>query len=70
MGKGSCRSVRGFSLIKGLERLRGALEVQRHDMAAGLSVRRTQFDAFKKAVGSFAKTALIEDLVPMVHPGR
>jgi single-stranded-DNA-specific exonuclease len=70
LGKGSCRSVRGFSLVKALHACEAHLDKYGgHDMAAGLSVRRSEFEAFKEAFGDIAKTSLrLENLVPTVMP--
>jgi single-stranded-DNA-specific exonuclease len=70
MGKGSCRSVPGFSLVKALRACDRHLEkCGGHDMAAGLSVRKEQFEEFSLAFRAYAKTQLkLEDLVPIVEP--
>lgn len=70
MGKGSCRSVPGFSLVKALRACDVHLEkCGGHDMAAGLSVRQAQFNEFSSAFRAYAKSQLkLEDLVPLVEP--
>lgn len=70
MGKGSCRSVTGFSLVKALRACETHLEkAGGHDMAAGLSVREDKFEDFRTAFTAYAKARLrLEDLVPLVEP--
>ena len=70
MGKGSCRSVPGFSLVQALRACADHLEKSGgHDMAAGLSVRRENFEKFRDAFAQYARERLrLEDLVPVVEP--
>jgi len=69
-GKGSCRSIPGFSLVKALRFCGEHLEKSGgHDMAAGLSIRRERFDAFKAAFAAYAKAHISrEALTALVIP--
>ncbi len=68
-GKGSGRSIAGFSLVEALESCCGLLEkFGGHEMAAGLSLRHDQFEAFRNAFQTFARERLTEtDLLPQVR---
>lgn len=68
MGKGSCRSVKGFSLVKALRECAEHLEkCGGHDMAAGLSIRREAFEAFRILFAACAEKYLrMGDLIPTV----
>jgi single-stranded-DNA-specific exonuclease len=70
MGKGSCRSVPGFSLVQALRACAEHLEKSGgHDMAAGLSVRKENFEQFRNAFERYARERLrLEDLVSIVEP--
>jgi len=49
LGKGSGRSIPGVSLVEALDACRDLIESGGgHDMAAGLTVRKENFDAFRK----------------------
>lgn len=69
MGKGSGRSIEGFSLVEALGRCEKWLEkFGGHEMAAGLTVREEYFpafaDAFRKATHELL---LVENLQPHLH---
>lgn len=66
VGRGSGRSVAGFDLHAALHRVGHLLEKYGgHTMAAGLTIRREQFDAFRVAFLEVAREFLRpEDLVP------
>ncbi|GAB4169549.1 MAG: single-stranded-DNA-specific exonuclease RecJ [Terrimicrobiaceae bacterium] len=50
MGRGSCRSIEGFSLVDALARCSDLLEkFGGHELAAGLSVREDRFEDFRAA---------------------
>jgi single-stranded-DNA-specific exonuclease len=68
-GRGSGRSIDGFSLVRALTHCRGHLErFGGHEMAAGLTLKRDHFDGFQKAFLACAHDWLTEeDLVPRVH---
>ncbi len=69
MGKGSCRSVSGFSIVGALQRCAPLLEkFGGHEMAAGLSVKAGKVDELRETLNEFAATRLKdEDLVPQVR---
>lgn len=53
-GKGSCRSFGGFNLFEALSACSEYLEsFGGHALAAGLSIRRDQIDAFRQALGDY-----------------
>ena len=68
-GKGSGRSIEGFSLVKALAECGGLLEKSGgHEMAAGLTIRREHFVEFQKAFGECARAMLTdEQLLPRVR---
>lgn len=58
MGKGSGRSVEGFSLVEALTSCAGLLEKYGgHELAAGLSIRENQFEEFRGKFEKFARSA-------------
>jgi len=58
MGKGSGRSVEGFSLVEALTSCAGLLEkFGGHELAAGLSIREEQFEEFRGEFEKFAQSA-------------
>jgi single-stranded-DNA-specific exonuclease len=69
MGKGSCRSVSGFSIVGALQHCAPLLEkFGGHEMAAGLSVKAGKVDELRETLNEFAKTMLKdEDLLPQVR---
>lgn len=69
LGKGSGRSIPGISLVQALESCRGLIEAGGgHEMAAGVSVREENLDAFREAlIRSVIEQAEIDTLVPKLH---
>jgi len=69
LGKGSGRSIEGFSIIEALGRCQEHLEkFGGHEMAAGLTVKQENFDAFAGNFRSTAKELLSEEqLQPCLH---
>jgi single-stranded-DNA-specific exonuclease len=62
MGKGSCRSVEGFSMVGALRHCAALLErFGGHDMAAGLSVTAGHIDELRRALSEFAARTLKDD---------
>ncbi len=62
MGKGSCRSVAGFSIVGALQHCAPLLErFGGHEMAAGLSVKAGNIDPLRQKLNEFAAKALTED---------
>ena len=59
VGRGSCRSIEGYHLLKGLERCQQYLVTYGgHKMAAGLDINRNQYEDFRKAFNQAAKIEL------------
>lgn len=59
VGRGSCRSIEGYHLLKGLEQCRQhLLTYGGHEMAAGLEIRRNQYEAFRTAFNQAVKVEL------------
>lgn len=69
LGKGSGRSISGFSLVAALDRCAEHLEkFGGHEMAAGLAVHEKNFAAFAAAFRKVARELLSdEDLRPRLH---
>ena len=65
-GKGSCRSIAGFSIIEALQQCAPLLEqFGGHEMAAGLSVKAVNVPKLREALNKFAaKSIRPEDLQP------
>ena len=66
IGKGSGRSVKGLNLVDALVHCGDLLEKYGgHELAAGLSVRRGNIDAFREMINAYARENFShEDLVP------
>ncbi len=69
VGKGSCRSVSGFSVVDALRHCDALLErCGGHDMAAGLTVKAGNVEALRAALNDYAKDRLSdEDLAPRLR---
>jgi single-stranded-DNA-specific exonuclease len=69
MGRGSCRSVSGFSIVAALQHCAPLLEkFGGHEMAAGLSVKAGNVDELREMLNEFAaRTLKDEDLLPQVR---
>lgn len=62
-GKGSGRSVKGMNLVEALSYCRDLLvKFGGHELAAGLTVKRANLDAFRKKINEYAKQCLSEDI--------
>ncbi len=68
-GKGSCRSIRGFHLYRGLQSCADhLLAFGGHEMAAGLSVTVDQLPTFAAEFEAHARAVLsAEDLLPKIY---
>ncbi len=66
IGKGSGRSVKGLNLVNALVHCSDLLEkFGGHELAAGLSVRRENIDAFREKINAYARENFShEDLAP------
>jgi len=63
-GKGSGRSIEGFSLVAALNRCADLLEkFGGHEMAAGLTVRWERFDDFRKQFAQITREMISDDLL-------
>ena len=61
-GKGSGRSIRSFNLFKALENSAHLMQkFGGHDLAAGLSIKPENIDAFRKEINDYAKKCLTEE---------
>ena len=59
VGRGSCRSIEGYHLLKGLERCQQYLVTYGgHKMAAGLDINRNQYENFRTAFNQAVKVEL------------
>lgn len=59
IGKGSARSIEGINLVQSLAANAELLEKYGgHELAAGLSIKRKNIDAFRKSVNEYVKSAL------------
>ncbi|HKL20622.1 MAG TPA: single-stranded-DNA-specific exonuclease RecJ, partial [Tichowtungia sp.] len=68
-GRGSCRSIDGFSVLEGLNACSDLLnQFGGHDMAAGLEVKTENIEAFKERFNAFAAEKLkTADLRPVLE---
>ena len=69
LGKGSGRSIPGISLVQALDSCRELIAAGGgHEMAAGVSVREENIDAFREAlIRSVTEQAGADTLVPKLH---
>jgi len=67
MGRGSCRSIEGYNVLKGLERCAACLTTfGGHEMAAGFELDADHFEAFKASFNAAAADLLQgQDLRPV-----
>ena len=67
-GKGSGRSIAGFDLHGALVNLSKYLDkFGGHEMAVGLSLKRSEFNRFKDAFEEYVKSQNIEELMPIIE---
>lgn len=63
-GKGSGRSVKGLNLVEALGHCSDLLvKYGGHELAAGLTVKRCDLDAFREKINSYAKEILSDDVL-------
>ena len=69
IGKGSCRSIASFNIYEALEKCSAYLEkFGGHALAAGLTVRKENYEAFRNAILEIADSQLTqEDLSPKIN---
>ncbi len=67
--KGSARSVKGVSIFELLQKSSSyLLKFGGHEMAAGLSLSRDQYDAFRKSIIEYANTHITDKmLIPVIE---
>lgn len=62
VGKGSGRSIKGFNLVEALSNSQDFLvKFGGHELAAGLSIRRKDIDAFRQSINRYANDILSEE---------
>ena len=62
IGKGSGRSIKGFNLVDALSNTQDLLvKFGGHELAAGLSIRRKDIDAFRDKINEYANNVLSDD---------
>lgn len=62
IGKGSGRSIKGFNLVEALVDSQDLLvKFGGHELAAGLSIRRKDIDAFRERINEYANNMLSEE---------
>ena len=67
-GKGSGRSIPGFDLHGALVDLSGYLDkFGGHEMAVGLSLKKSEFNRFKEAFEKYVEEKDISDIVPIIE---
>lgn len=64
LGKGSGRSIKGLNLVEALANSEEYLaRFGGHELAAGLTIRRGNIDAFRKQINQYAHKYLTEDML-------
>ncbi len=68
LGKGSGRSIESFHLFEGLLECQNHLEgFGGHKKACGLSILKSNIDAFKQGINQIAQRLSAQDLLPSLH---
>jgi len=68
MAKGSGRGLVGFNLFEALENSAELLENHGgHELAAGLSIKTENIEAFRQKINEYAKVNMIEDAKPVIN---
>ena len=68
IGKGSGRSIPGFDLHDALMKCQDTIDrFGGHSMAVGISVKKEQFEEFKKQFEEIAKEAHIDEILPIIN---
>ncbi len=68
IGTGSGRSIPGFDLHEALSKCTDTIEkFGGHSMAIGITIKRENFEAFKKEFEAIGRTAHIEEIVPVIN---
>ena len=67
MGKGSGRSIPGFDLYEALTNCSQTIEkFGGHSMAIGITIKKENFEKFKKDFESYAKANKVNEIVPII----
>ena len=67
-GKGSGRSVPGFDLYEALSKCSNNIErFGGHSMAVGITVRKNEFESFKKDFEEYTQKSNINDIIPIIN---
>ena len=67
-GKGSGRSIPGFDLHEALTKCDKYIEkFGGHSMAIGITVKKENFEAFKKEFEEYAKNSNIDKIIPIIY---
>ncbi|MDD3679710.1 MAG: single-stranded-DNA-specific exonuclease RecJ [Candidatus Shapirobacteria bacterium] len=66
--KASCRSIKGFDIIKALQKLDCLINVGGHPLAAGFTIKKGDFDQVKKSLLKLADKAIDEEMLKPVLP--
>ncbi len=68
MGKGSGRSIKGLNLVEALTACEELLvRFGGHELAAGLTVQRSNIDAFREKINRYANRVLTEEMLCVSH---
>lgn len=68
IGKGSGRSIPGFDLHDALMKCQNTIDkFGGHSMAVGISVKKEQFEEFRKQFEEIAKEAHIDQILPIIN---
>ena len=68
LGKGSGRSIPGFDLHDALMKCTDTIEkFGGHSMAIGVTIRKENFEAFKKEFEEIAKSAQTDEIIPIIQ---
>ncbi len=71
LGKGSGRSIPGFDLHEALMNCSGEIEkFGGHSMAIGMTIKKENFENFKKEFENYAQNSNISDIIPIIKINR
>ena len=67
-GKGSGRSIPGFDLYEALSKCNSHIaKFGGHSMAIGITIKKDEFESFKKDFENYAKMCNINDIIPIIN---
>ena len=68
VGKGSGRSIPGFDLYEALSKCNSHItKFGGHSMAIGITIKKDEFESFKKDFENYAKMCNISDIIPIIN---